>query len=108
VQYGFAQLAHPLWTAAPAGATLSATQAAALVTQHQGVTVLAMLLGGIVAMISTLAMSETTPREQAITLIGAPIPLLGTLAGAIALSTHRTVGIAVLAVVMESAPTRGS
>lgn len=87
-QYGFAQLAHPLWSGGPGA-----------VTQHQGVTLLAMLLGGILAMISAIAVSETTPREQAITLLGAPAPMLATMAGAIALSTHRVAGLVVLTLV---------
>ena len=67
-QYGFAQLLHPLWTAAPTGVILSAAQTAELVSQHHGVTLLSMLLGGLMTLISMLVMSETTPREQSNTL----------------------------------------
>ena len=100
VQYGFAQLLHPLWMSAPAGAHLTAAQTTALDAQHHGVTLLLMVVGGIFSMISTVAVSDVKPRDQAITLLGGPVPLLGTMAGAIALASHHWIGLAVLTLVV--------
>jgi hypothetical protein len=99
-EYGFAQLAHPFWASAPAGARLSAAATAALAAQHHGLTLLAMLLGGIIAMISNLAVTDVTRRGQAITLVGMPVPLLVTLAISIELAPHRAVGLVGLSLVM--------
>jgi hypothetical protein len=99
-EYGFAQLAHPLWESSPAGTHLSAAAAAALAAQHHELTLLAMLLGGIIGMISSLAVTDVTPQGQAITMIGMPIPLLATLAISTELAPHRAIGLVGLALVM--------
>ncbi len=99
-EYAFAQLAHPFWDRAPSGTTVSATEAAALVSQHHELTLLAMLLGGIIAMISTLAVTDVTRRGQAITMAGMPVPLLATLAISTELAPHRAIGLVGLALVM--------
>ena len=99
-EYGFAQLAHPLWESASAGAHLSAAASAALAAQHHELTLLAMLLGGIIGMISSLAVTDVTRRGQAITMIGMPVPLLATLAISTELAPHRAIGLVGLALVM--------
>jgi hypothetical protein len=73
LEYGFAELAHPLWITSP-GLALAPGQAARLAVQHRGVTELAMLLGGIVAVLSA-SVNGPTPRNRAITILGLPIPL---------------------------------
>ena len=97
VEYGFSQLAHPLWVSAPAGVHLSAKAAVALSAQHHGVSLITMLLGGIIGMVGNFAMSDVTRREQAITIVGMPVPLLGTLAISIELAPHRAIGLVGLA-----------
>jgi fusaric acid resistance family protein len=100
VEYGFAQLVHPLWVSAPAGVGLSAGAAAALAAQHHGVTLVAMLLGGVIGMVSNVAMSDVTRREQAITLVGMPVVFMATLAISIELAPHRAVGLVGLSLVV--------
>jgi hypothetical protein len=92
-EYGFAQLAHPLWDSAPAGAHLNAQAVLALAAQHHSVTLVTMLLGGIIGMVGNFAMSDVTRRQQAITLIGMPLVLLSTLAISIELAPHRAIGL---------------
>jgi hypothetical protein len=99
VEYGFAKFAHPLWVNAPPGADASAAATAALAAQHHGVTLLSMLLGGIIGMVSSLAVSDVTRRAQAITMVGMPVPFLATLAISTELAPHRTVGLVGLALV---------
>jgi hypothetical protein len=86
VEYGFMHATHAMWTAAPA--------------QQRSITLLAMLLGGIVAMMSALAVTDPTPRGQAVTLGLMPIPMLATMALSITLSSHHTLGLVVLALVV--------
>ena len=100
VEYGFAQLTHPLWDSAPEGAHLGAKAVLALAAQHHGVTLVTMLLGAVIGMVGNFAMSDVTRREQAITLTGMPIALLPTLAISIELAPHRAVGLVGLALVM--------
>jgi uncharacterized membrane protein YccC len=96
--YGFEQATHLLWVEPPAGAP--AALVAELAVQHQGITLLAMLLGGIVAMMVATAVMEPRPREQALTLALMPIPLVATMALALAVESDHILGLALLAVVM--------
>ncbi len=100
VEYGFAETVHPLWAGAPAGASPSVAQAAMLAAQHHGAVVLTLLLGGIVALLSTLAVLDTTPRAQAVTLSLFPLPILASMAISLALVPYHTIGLVVLALVM--------
>jgi uncharacterized membrane protein YgaE (UPF0421/DUF939 family) len=99
VEYVFARLAHPLWLGVPAGQPLPAPQAPKLVVQHRGVTDLAMVLGGIVALLSTFV-NDPTRRDRAVTIVGTPIPLLAMAALGIELAPHHTLGLVVLSLVV--------
>lgn len=98
--YGFMQLTKVLWLEPPGGRALSPAQLAGIAAQHHAVTLLAMMLGGLIALLATVAVLEPHPREQALTMLLMPIPLLVTMALSIELVTHRSAGIALLAVVM--------
>jgi hypothetical protein len=98
-EYGFAQLAHPLWDSAPAGPRVSHV-IAALAAQHHAATLIAMLFGGIIGMIATIGVTEVTWRSQAITMGGLPLPLIATLAAATQLAPHRAIGLVGLSLVM--------
>ncbi|HEY2200516.1 MAG TPA: hypothetical protein VGH56_01405, partial [Solirubrobacteraceae bacterium] len=100
LEYGLAQLAHPLWITSP-GLALPPVQAAQLAIQHHGVTELAMLLGGIVALLSA-SVNGPTPRNRAITILGLPIPLLATLTLGIELTGHRALGLVVFTLVVAA------
>jgi uncharacterized membrane protein YccC len=98
VIHAFVQWTHALWIEAPAGAPAAVT--AQLAAQHHGVTLLAMIIGGIVALLSAFAVQETAPREQAITMALMPVPVLAMIAVAVLLVPHHVAGIVVMAVVM--------
>ncbi len=100
VVYAFMQLTHVMWMRAPAGATVSPALAAELAAQHHGITLFAMLLGGVLAMLSVFAVAEPRLKQQGLTLTLMPIPILATMALAVLLVGHHAAGIAVLAVVM--------
>jgi len=96
--YGFMQLTHLLWVKAPIGAPVDVRHT--LAAQHHGITVLAMLLGGLVAVMTAFMVLETTPRARAVTMAFLPAPMLATMALSIELVGHRAAGIAVLALVI--------
>src|SRR3984957_10369365 len=98
--YGFMQWTNALWINPPGGRAVPAAQLALIVTQHHDVTLLAMLLGGLIALLGTFAVADPKPRGQALTMLLMPIPLLVAMALAIQLVAHRSAGIAVLAVVI--------
>jgi uncharacterized membrane protein YccC len=98
VVFVFMHATQVLWVDVPSGAPSSARAAAD--AQHRGITLLAMLLGGLVAMMSSMAVMDREPREQALTMALMPIPMLATMALSVEMVSHRTAGIALLAVVI--------
>ena len=100
VIYLFVQLTHAMWISAPAGAHLSGAQAAALATQHHAEQLIAMLVGGIVGMLSTFAVADTERRPLTLSMALMPIPMLGAMAVAVQFVHHRALGILAMAVVM--------
>lgn len=101
--YLLMQGTHILWIEPSGRAALKPAMLAQLDAQHHGETLLAMLLGGIVGMLSAFAVLDTKPRALTITMALVPIPMLVTMALAIQFLNHRTLGILVMAVVMAGA-----
>jgi hypothetical protein len=98
--YGFAQLTHLMWIEPPAGAHLSHHALLQLDAQNHGITILAMILGGVIATLSAMTVGEPTGLGQALTLAILPIPFIGTMALAAAMVPHRALGIVVFSLVM--------
>jgi hypothetical protein len=98
--YVFVQVTHAMWIEPPGAARLAPAALAALHLQHHAATLLAMLLGGLIAMLAAFTVAETDPRQLGLTMAVGPIPMLAALALATALKGERTVGIAVMAGVM--------
>ena len=98
--YAFVHVTHAMWIEPPRGVRLSPSDVAALDAQHHGVTLLAMLIGGLVGMLSAFTVTDTSPGQLAVTMALAPFPVLATMALAIAVEGHRTAGIAVMAIVI--------
>lgn len=98
--YVFVQVTHAMWIGPPTGAILKPAALAALSAQHHGETLLAMLVGGLLGLLSALTVADASPRQLGLTMVLAPIPMLATMALAIAFAGHRTAGIAVMAIVM--------
>jgi hypothetical protein len=104
LEYGFSQLAHPLWLSATPSRALPSVQAARLAAQHHGVTELSMLIGGIVALMSTFV-NGPTPRNRAATIVGLRAPLVAALALGIELSPDHTLGLVVFTLVVAAGRT---
>jgi uncharacterized membrane protein YgaE (UPF0421/DUF939 family) len=98
--YGFMQLTHLMWIEPPAGAHLSHHALLQLDAQHHGITVVAMILGGVIATLSAMTVGEPTGLGQALTLAILPIPFIGTVALAAEMVPHRALGIVVFSLVM--------
>ena len=100
VVYLFVQATHALWIEPPPGVRLPAAQLVVLAAQHHGETLLAMLIGGIIGMLSTFTVVDTEPRQVTVTMALMPIPMLASMALSIQLVHDRTLGILAMAVVM--------
>ncbi|MEV4420318.1 FUSC family protein [Patulibacter sp. NPDC049589] len=100
VVHVFMQTTHVLWVDTPTGAAATPEALAAAAAQHHGITLLATLLGGLIAMMSVFAVMDRAPREQAVTMVLMPVPMLATMALSVEMVPHRTAGIALLAIVI--------
>lgn len=98
--YAFMHITHLLWIEPPAGHPLPPKVAALLSAQHRGITIEAMLLGGIVALLSAIAVLEETSSERLVTMVSMPVPLLATMAIAIELVPDHAAGLVVMAIVI--------
>lgn len=96
----FMQLTHVMWLSVPPGVHVAPALVAELAAQHHGITLLAMMLAGMIAMMSVFAVAEPRISSQAWTLGLMPVPLLASMSVAIALANHHDLGIAAMAVVM--------
>jgi Fusaric acid resistance protein-like len=100
VMYLFMQATHILWIEPAHGTVLPPPQAAQLVAQHHGETLLAMLLAGIIGMLTAFAVAETTLRQLVKTMAPMPVPMLATMALSVQFLHDRTLGILAMALVM--------
>jgi Fusaric acid resistance protein-like len=103
VTYLLMQATHILWIEPPHGAILAPAQAAQLAAQHHGETLLAMVLAGIVGMLTAFAVADTKLLELVKTMAPMPVPMLATMALAVQFLNDRAVGILGMAVVMAVA-----
>ena len=100
VIYTFMQLTHVMWMQPAPGVRVSPAQVTQMAAQHHGITLLAMLLGGVIGMLSVSAVTEPTLKEQGLTLTLMPVPMVATMALAVLVVDDRAIGIAVLALLV--------
>ncbi|MCU4185005.1 FUSC family protein [Acidiferrimicrobium sp. IK] len=82
---------------AGAGAGLPAKQAALVAAQHHGVLVIAMLLGGIICMMSGFGVADVTARGQLVTSLIMPVALGVALTAGLAVGGHRLASLCLIA-----------
>ena len=96
---GLNQLVLALGVMAGVSVSIGAMHLLVLVA-HPGPPLLAMLLGGLIGMLSAFAVTDRRPRDLAITMTLLPVPMLAAMALSIQFTGHRTLGILVMAIVM--------
>ena len=82
------------------GAALPAAAAAKVVAANRGFLVIAMLLGALVGLLSSSGVTDTTARDQLVSILFVPLPLVGALALGMALGGHRILALLSFAVVL--------
>jgi hypothetical protein len=82
------------------GATLPAAQAAQVAAQHYELLVVAMLLGSLVAMLTTFGVSEVDARGQLRSSLFVPLPMVAAFTVGLAASGHRVLSLILLGVLL--------
>jgi hypothetical protein len=83
-----------------AGAGLSTAKAAEVAAANHDLLAIAMLLGAIVALISSMGVNDATGKGQLMTVLILPVPIISALALGIAIGDHRVIALVVIALVL--------
>ena len=98
-EWVFVRLTHALQIQTN-GARLAAAAAAQVAVANHEFLVVAMLLGAIIGMLSSLGVMDPTARGQLVSMLLLPIPMVPALALGIALGGHRILALVSIAVVL--------
>lgn len=82
------------------GARASTAKAAEVAIANHDLLAIALLLGAIVALVSSMGVNDATGKGQLITLLILPVPIISALALGIALGDHRLIALVVIALVL--------
>jgi uncharacterized membrane protein YgaE (UPF0421/DUF939 family) len=82
------------------GATASVAKAAEVAVPNHDLLAIAMVLGAIVGLISTLGVNDATAKGQVVTLLILPVPIISALALGITIGGHRVIALVVVALVL--------
>jgi hypothetical protein len=82
------------------GAALPAALAAKVTAADHGFLLIAMVIGSIVGLISTLGVMDKTARDQLVTMLFLPVPLIAALALGLAIGGYRIPALVCLPVIL--------
>jgi uncharacterized membrane protein YgaE (UPF0421/DUF939 family) len=85
------------------GAHLAAAQAAQIAGANRYLLIIAMVLGGLVGLFSSLGVLDPTPKGQLVSVLLLPVPAAAAFTLGLALSGHRLVDLILLPVVLAAA-----
>jgi hypothetical protein len=97
--YVFMHVTKVMWIHTPRHGVTPAG-AAALVAQHRGITLAAMILAGIIAFQGALSPLDAKPRQLAVTMALMPLPMLLAITVSLQLGSHRDAKIVMAALVV--------
>lgn len=78
------------------------SQLAAIAVQHHDILVVALLLGGLVGLLTSMNVNDRTLAGQAVTLLVVPAALISSLALGLGLGTHRVPALVVMVLVLTA------
>jgi uncharacterized membrane protein YccC len=84
------------------GTVLPAADVARAEAANHGLTVIAMVLGAIIGLISTFGVMDATARGQLLTMLLMPVPLMAALSFALVLGGHRTLSLVCLTAIVAA------
>jgi uncharacterized membrane protein YgaE (UPF0421/DUF939 family) len=97
-EYAFVKITGALQATVPPGAT--AAQAASIAAGNRALLVIAILLGGLLGLLTSLGVNDTTAPRLAVSTLIVPAPILASMALGLSLGGHRTAALASFPVVL--------
>jgi uncharacterized membrane protein YccC len=99
-EWGFVRLTHAMLIEVPAGVTLPAAKAAVVAVANHEFTVVAMMLGAIVGMMSSFGVADPKVKGQLISMLWLPVIMIPSLALGIAIGPYRIPALTSFAVLL--------
>jgi Fusaric acid resistance protein-like len=87
----------------PAPPAAAGTAAAArVVAANHGVLIFAMVLGGVVGLTAAISVQDTRPRDQVISTLVLPVPMIAVLVLSLAVARHRVLALCLLPLILAA------
>jgi hypothetical protein len=87
----------------PAPPAAAGTAAAVLVVAaNHGVLIFAMVLGGVVGLTAAISVQDTRPRDQVISMLVLPVPMIAVLVLSLAVARHRVLALCLLPLILAA------
>ncbi len=83
-------------------AAAGAAASARVVAANRGVLIFAMVLGGVVGLTAAISVQDTRPREQVVSMLVLPVPMIAVLSLSLAVAPHRVLALCLLPVVLAA------
>ena len=86
----------------PAACGRRAAAAARVVAANHGVLIFAMALGGIIGLMSTITVQGTLPRDQVVSMLVLPLPMIAALALSLTVAGDRVLALCLLPLILAA------
>jgi Fusaric acid resistance protein-like len=83
-------------------AAAGAAAAVRVVAANHAVLIFAMVLGGVVGLTAAIAVQDTRPRDQVVSMLVLPVPMIAVLALSLAVARHRVLALCLLPVILAA------
>jgi uncharacterized membrane protein YccC len=83
-------------------AAAGAGAAVRVVAANHGVLIFAMVLGGVVGLTAAISVQDTQPRDQVVSLLVLPVPMIAVLALSLAVARHRVLALCLLPLILAA------
>src|SRR5580658_5511381 len=83
-------------------AAAGAAAAVRVVAVNHAVLIFAMVLGGVVGLTAAISVQDTQPRDQVVSMLVLPVPMIAVLALALAVAPHRVLALCLLPLILAA------
>ena len=83
-------------------AAAGAAAAARVVAANHAVLIFAMVLGGVIGLTAAISVQDTQPRDQVVSILVLPVPMIAVLALSLAVARHRVLALCLLPLILAA------
>jgi len=83
-------------------AVAGAAAAARVVTANHALLIFAMVLGGVIGLTAAISVQDTQPRDQVLSMLVLPVPMIAVLALSLAVAPHRVLALSLLPLILAA------